>query len=156
MARGQRLVTENRKAFHDYFIEETVEAGMALTGTEVKSIRLGRVNLRDSFVRIERGEAFLSNCHIAPYAQGNRWNHDPYRDRKLLLHKQEIRELLAKTREKGYTLIPVRMYFDLHGRAKVQVAVARGKKSFDKRQTLHERDARRQIDRALKNHRQSH
>lgn len=150
MGRDQRTVAENRKAFHDYFVEETVEAGLVLTGTEVKSIRLGRVNLRDSFVRVEGGEAFLFNCHIAPYEQGNRWNHEPYRNRKLLLHKGEIRELLAKTREKGYTLVPLRMYFDEHGRAKIQVAIARGKKAYDKRDTIHRRDAERQIERALK------
>lgn len=150
MARSETLVTENRKAFHDYAIEEVVEAGMVLTGTEVKSIRLGRVNLRDSYVRVEAGQAYLFNCHIAPYDKGNRWNHEPYRNRKLLLHKQQIRELLAKTRETGYTLIPIRMYFDVRGRAKLQVAVARGKKAFDKRQAMHERDAKRQIDRALK------
>ncbi len=150
MARSETLVTENRKAFHDYAIEEVVEAGMVLTGTEVKSIRLGRVNLRDSYVRVEAGQAYLFNCHIAPYDKGNRWNHEPYRNRKLLLHKQQIRELLAKTRETGYTLIPIRMYFDVHGRAKLQVAVARGKKAFDKRQAMHERDAKRQIDRALR------
>lgn len=150
MERKEKVVTENRKAFHDYFMEEVVEAGLVLTGTEVKSIRLGRVNLRDSYVRIENSEAYLFNCHIAPYDKGNRWNHEPYRNRKLLLHKQQIRELLAKTRETGYTLIPIRMYFDPHGRAKIQVAVARGKRAFDKRQTIHERDAQRQIDRALK------
>lgn len=150
MARNERPVTENRKAFHDYFIDEVIEAGMVLSGTEVKSIRQGRVNLRDSYVRIEESQAYLFNCHIAPYDKGNRWNHEPYRNRKLLLHKQQIRELLAKTRESGYTLVPIRMYFDSHGRAKLQVAVARGKKSFDKRQTMHERDAQRQIDRALK------
>lgn len=150
MGRNERPVAENRKALHDYFVEETLEAGLVLTGTEVKSIRLGRVNLRDSFVRIEGGEAFLFNCHIAPYEQGNRWNHEPYRNRKLLLHKGEIRELLAKTREKGYTLVPLRMYFDERGRAKIQVAVARGKKSYDKRETMHRRDAERQIERALK------
>jgi SsrA-binding protein len=150
MARTEKVVTENRKAFHDYFIDEVVEAGMVLSGTEVKSIRLGRVNLRDSYVRIEAGQAYLFNCHIAPYDKGNRWNHEPYRDRKLLLHKQQIRELLAKTRETGYTLIPIRMYFDSKGRAKLQVAVARGKKVFDKRQSIRERDAQRQIDRVLK------
>ncbi|MBX5467861.1 MAG: SsrA-binding protein SmpB [Firmicutes bacterium] len=146
----EKTVAENRKAYHDYFIDEVWEAGLVLTGTEVKSLRLGRVNLRDSFARIERGEAYLMNCHIAPYAQGNRWNHDPYRTRKLLLHKAEIRELLFKSREKGYTLIPVRLYFDRHGRAKVAIALARGKKAYDKREAIARRDAERQIDRALK------
>ncbi|MCL6562163.1 MAG: SsrA-binding protein SmpB [Firmicutes bacterium] len=150
---AEKTIAENRKAYHDYFIEEVIEAGLVLSGTEVKSLRLGRVNLRDSFARIDRGEAFLMNCHIAPYEQGNRWNHDPYRTRKLLLHKREIRELLAKSREKGYTLVPVRMYFDQHGRAKVALAVARGKKVYDKRQSIAQRDAMRQIDRALKERR---
>lgn len=150
---AEKTIAENRKAYHDYFIEEVIEAGLVLSGTEVKSLRLGRVNLRDSFARIDRGEAFLMNCHIAPYEQGNRWNHDPYRTRKLLLHKREIRELMAKSREKGYTLVPVRMYFDQHGRAKVALAVARGKKVYDKRQSIAQRDAMRQIDRALKERR---
>ncbi|AEJ39708.1 SsrA-binding protein [Sulfobacillus acidophilus TPY] len=150
MAREERSVAENRKARHDYFIDEVFEAGLVLTGTEVKSLRLGRVNLRDSFARIIHGEAFLINCHIAPYEQGNRWNHDPYRDRKLLLHKKEIRELAQEVRQEGKTLIPLRIYFDKKGRAKVSLAVARGKKQYDKRQSIHERDAQRQIDRALK------
>ncbi|MCY0865720.1 MAG: SsrA-binding protein SmpB [Sulfobacillus sp.] len=150
MAREERSVAENRKARHDYFIDEVIEAGLVLTGTEVKSLRLGRVNLRDSFARIINGEAFLINCHIAPYEQGNRWNHDPYRDRKLLLHKKEIRELAQDVRQEGKTLIPLRIYFDKKGRAKVSLAVARGKKQYDKRQSIHERDAQRQIDRALK------
>jgi SsrA-binding protein len=150
---AEKTIAENRKAYHDYFIEDVIEAGLVLSGTEVKSLRLGRVNLRDSFARIDRGEAFLMNCHIAPYEQGNRWNHDPYRTRKLLLHKREIRELMAKSREKGYTLVPVRMYFDQRGRAKVALAVARGKKVYDKRQSIAQRDAMRQIDRALKERR---
>jgi len=150
VAREERSVAENRKARHDYFIDEVIEAGLVLTGTEVKSLRLGRVNLRDSFARIINGEAFLINCHIAPYEQGNRWNHDPYRDRKLLLHKKEIRELAQDVRQEGKTLIPLRIYFDKKGRAKVSLAVARGKKQYDKRQSIHERDAQRQIDRALK------
>lgn len=150
MARAEVRVAENRKAYHDYFIDDVVEAGIVLTGTEVKSLRLGRVNLRDSFARIEEGQIFLLNCHIAHYEQGNRWNHDPYRERKLLLHKRQIRELLAKTREKGYTLIPVRLYFDEHGRAKVALAIARGKKQFDKRQATADRDARRRIEQVMK------
>jgi SsrA-binding protein len=150
MARQEQPVAENRKARHDFFIEEVVEAGLVLTGTEVKSLRLGRVNLRDSFARVIRGEVFLVNCHIAPYDKGNRWNHDPYRDRKLLLHKKQIRELAEKVKQAGRTLVPLRIYFDKHGRAKLSLAVARGKKQFDKRQAMRERDALRQIDRALK------
>lgn len=150
MEKEPKSVSENRKAYHDYFIDEVIEAGLVLLGTEVKSLRLGRVNLRDSFARIEKGEVFLFNCHIAPYEQGNRWNHDPYRSRKLLLHKKEIRELLAKTREKGYTLVPVRLFFDHNGRAKVALGVARGKKQFDKRQAIAKRDAMRHIDRVMK------
>jgi SsrA-binding protein len=150
MAREEKPVAENRKARHDYFIDEVIEAGLALTGTEVKSLRLGRVNLRDSFARVINGEVFLVNCHIAPYDKGNRWNHEPYRDRKLLLHKKEIRELLAKVKQEGMTLVPVRLYFDKQGRAKILLGVARGKKQYDKRRTMHEREVERHIDRVMK------
>ncbi|MCY0898201.1 MAG: SsrA-binding protein SmpB [Firmicutes bacterium] len=151
MARQEVPIAENRKARHDYFIEDVVEAGMVLTGTEVKSLRLGRVNLRDSFARIVGGEVFLINCHVAPYDKGNRWNHDPYRDRKLLLHKKEIRDLQARIKQEGMTLIPLRLYFDKHGRAKLLLGVARGKRQYDKRHAIHQREAARQIDRAMKN-----
>lgn len=151
MAKRERPIAENRKARHDYFIEDVVEAGLVLTGTEVKSLRLGRVNLRDSFAKIDNGEVFLYNCHIAPYDHGNRWNHDPYRNRKLLLHKKQIRELGVEVKQHGNTLIPLRLYFDEHGRVKVALAVARGKKVYDKRQTLAKRDADRQVERLLKN-----
>ena len=150
MAREEKPIAENRKARHDYFIDEVVEAGLSLTGTEVKSMRLGRVNLRDSYARVVNGEVFLMNCYVAPYEKGNRWNHDPYRDRKLLLHKKEIRELQAKVKQDGMTLVPLRLYFDKHGRAKLSLAVARGKKQYDKRQSLHEREAQRHIDRVMK------
>lgn len=150
MARQEQPVAENRKARHDYFIDEVVEAGIVLTGTEVKSLRLGRVNLRDSFARVINGELFLVNCHVAPYDKGNRWNHDPYRDRKLLLHKKEIRELSARVKQEGMTLVPVRLYFDNHGRAKVLLGVAKGKRQYDKRQTMHEREVARHIDRVMK------
>lgn len=150
MAKSEKPIAENRKARHDYFIDDIVEAGLALTGTEVKSLRLGRVNLRDSFARIDKGEVFLFNCHIAPYDHGNRWNHDPYRNRKLLLHKKEIRELSAMVKQKGLTLVPLRLYFDAHGRAKIALAVARGKKNYDKRETMAKRDAEREIGRAMK------
>lgn len=150
MARPEQSIAENRKARHDYFIDEVIEAGIVLTGTEVKSMRMGRVNLRDSFARVVNGEVFLMNAHIAPYDKGNRWNHDPYRDRKLLLHKKQIRELSARVKQDGMTLVPVRAYFDKHGRAKVLLGVARGKKQYDKRHTEHEREARRHIDRVMK------
>lgn len=150
MARTEQPIAENRKARHDYFIEDVLEAGLELTGTEVKSMRLGRVNLRDSFARVVNGEVFLMNCHVAPYDKGNRWNHDPYRNRKLLLHKKEIRELQAKVKQDGMTLVPLRLYFDKHGRAKLSLAVARGKRHFDKRHSIHEREAMRHIDRVMK------
>ncbi|MCY0879021.1 MAG: SsrA-binding protein SmpB [Firmicutes bacterium] len=150
MAREEVPVAENRKARHDYFIEEVLEAGLVLTGTEVKSLRLGRVNLRDSFARVVNGEVFLINCHVAPYEKGNRWNHDPYRDRKLLLHKKQIRELAARVKQEGITLVPLRLYFDKRGRAKLLLAVAKGKRQYDKRHAMQERDAKRNIDRAMK------
>lgn len=135
-------IAENRKAYHDYHIEETLEAGIALQGTEVKSLRLGRVNLRDSFAKVERGEVFLHGVHISPYEQGNRFNHDPLRVRKLLLHKREIRRLIGKVREEGYTLIPTKLYFK-NGRCKVELALAKGKKLYDKRDAIAKRDAER-------------
>ncbi len=150
MANKEKSIAENRKARHDYYIEEVIEAGLVLTGTEVKSLRLGRVNLRDSFARLEHGELFLFNCHIAPYEFGNRWNHDPYRNRKLLLHKKQIRDLAQTVKLKGLTLVPLRLYFDDHGRVKLALAVARGKKEYDKRRTMAERDASRQIERSMK------
>jgi len=116
MAKAEKSIVENRKARHDYFIEDVMEAGIVLTGTEVKSLRLGRVNLRDSFARFIDGELYLFNCHVAPYEFGNRWNHDPYRNRKLLLHKKQIRELGQMVKQKGLTLVPLRLYFDPHGR----------------------------------------
>lgn len=150
MARSERAIAENRKARHDYFIDEVIEAGLELTGTEVKSMRLGRVNLRDSFARVINGEVFLMNCHVAPYDHGNRWNHEPYRNRKLLLHKKEIRELQARVKQDGMTLVPLSLYFDKRGRAKLSLAVARGKKQYDKRHSIQEREAMRHIDRAMK------
>lgn len=150
MARQEQSIAENRKARHDFFIDEVIEAGIALTGTEVKSMRLGRVNLRDSFARVINGEVFLVNLHVAPYDKGNRWNHEPYRDRKLLLHKKEIRELRARIKQEGMTLVPVRLYFDNHGRCKVLLGVAKGKKQYDKRRTIHEREAERHMDRVMK------
>ena len=145
-----RVVTENRKARHDYQILETFEAGIVLTGTEVKSLRAGRANLQDSYARVENGELFLYNMHISPYDQGNRFNHEPKRTRKLLMHKKEILRLLGKSREKGLTLVPLKVYFNERGRAKVELALARGKKAVDKREDMAARDARREIERALR------
>jgi SsrA-binding protein len=140
-------IAENRKARHDFHIEETIEAGIALQGTEVKSLRLGRVNLRDSFAKVEKGEVFLHGLHISPYEQGNRFNHDPLRVRKLLLHRREIRRLIGKTREEGYTLVPTKLYFK-NGKCKVELALAKGKKLYDKRDTIAKRDAERRARQA--------
>ena len=147
---GVKYITDNRKARHDYFIHDTYEAGLALTGTEVKSLRRGKVNLKDSFCRIAKGEAYIVGMHISPYEQGNRFNVDPVRTRKLLLHKEEIRKLIGATKEKGYTFIPLNLYFK-KGRVKVTVALASGKKLYDKRQELAEKEAKRDIERRMKN-----
>lgn len=146
---GVKVVAENRKAFHDYFIEETVEAGIILTGTEIKSIRNGRVNLKDSYARVDNGEVWLYQTHISPYEQGNRFNHDPLRPRKLLLHRTEINKLVGKIQLQGLTLIPIKIYLK-HGLAKVALAVCKGKKNYDKRQDVAERDAKREIERHLR------
>ncbi|NPV29110.1 MAG: SsrA-binding protein SmpB [Firmicutes bacterium] len=143
---GIKVVAENRKARHDYYIDETYEAGIALVGTEVKSLRAGKVSLRDSYAEVVGGEVFLQNMHISPYEKGNRFNHDPKRARKLLLHKREIRRLLGQTTQKGYTLIPLRLYFK-RGKAKVELALARGKKLYDKREEIAKRDAAREMAR---------
>jgi SsrA-binding protein len=145
---GTKLIAQNRRARHDYLIEETYEAGIQLSGTEVKSSRVGKVNLADAYAMIKDGEAWLIGCHISPYSHGNRENHDPVRPRKLLLHKGEIEKLWAKVAQDGRTLIPLRMYFK-HGLAKVEIAVARGKKNYDKRQSESKRDADRQMQREL-------
>ncbi len=147
--KGGRVIAQNRKARHLYFIEETFEAGIALLGTEVKSIRAGKVNLKDSYAHVENGELFLYNVHISPYDPANRFNHDPLRTRKLLMHRREIRSLIGKVKEKGYTLVPLSLYFK-NGKVKVELALARGKKDVDKRQTIAERDARREMERAFK------
>ena len=149
MAEGEKVVANNRAAFHEYFILETLEAGIALQGTEVKSIRDGKVNIKDGFVRVDGREAFLENVNVQPWAAGNRQNHDPIRSRKLLLHKREIVDLFSKVREKGLTLVPIRLYFR-DGRAKVEIALVKGKKSWDKRAAIAERDARRDMDRAIR------
>lgn len=145
-----KIVCQNRKAYHDYHIEETVEAGIALLGTEVKSLREGRANLKDSYVIIKGREAFLLNCHISPYSHGNILNHDPLRTRKLLMHTEEIDKLGGKASTKGYTLVPLKIYFK-DSFAKVEIGVAKGKRLFEKRETIKEREAKREIERALKN-----
>jgi len=142
-----KTVAQNRKARHDYTIEETLEAGIALTGTEIKSVREGHVNLQDAYARIERGEAWLVGAHVAPWSAGNRYNHEPKRDRKLLLHRTQIDQLAGKTRAKGLTLVPLAMYFNDRGRAKVQLGLARGKKHYDRRRDIAARDARRDMER---------
>lgn len=149
MAEGYKVVAQNKKARHDYEIEETYEAGIVLTGTEIKSIRAGKVNLKDSYARIKDGEVFLLNMHISPYEQGNRFNHDPVRTRKMLLHKKEINKLIGLTKEKGYTLVPLKLYLK-NGWAKVDLALAKGKKLYDKREAMKKRDAQREIERAFR------
>jgi len=145
----QRDVAVNRRAYHDYFIDEKLEAGIMLTGPEVKSMRNGRTNLRDGFVRIDGNEAWLENVHISPYAEANLMNQEPLRVRKLLLHRKEIASLIGKVRQKGYTLIPLRVYFS-RNHAKVEVGLARGKRQYDKREAIAERDAKREIARAMR------
>lgn len=147
---GEKPVATNRKAFHDYFIEERYEAGIMLQGTEVKSLREGRVNLQDSYASVRGSEVFLHQCHISPYSHGNIMNHDPTRVRKLLLHKTEIHKLLGKTQQKGLTLIPLRIYFSKRGYAKVELGLAKGKKLYDRRETIKTREAGREVQRAIK------
>ena len=149
---GLKLIAANRKAFHEYHILETLEAGIILTGTEVKAIREGRLNLKDSYALVREGEAYLVNCHISPYSHGNRENHDPTRTRKLLLHAVEIRKLIGKTREKGLTLVPLRVYLK-RGRVKFELGVARGKKLYDKRETERRKEADKEARAAIKQRR---
>ena len=149
--RKLKLIANNKKARHDYFIEEEYEAGIVLTGTEIKSIRAGGVSLRDSFAKVDNGEVFVYNMHISPYEKGNRYNTDPMRQKKLLLHKKEIRKLVGYISRDGLTLVPLEVYLDEHGRAKMKLAVARGKKLFDKREDIAKRDAARDMDRRMKN-----
>jgi len=150
--KAQRLIADNRKARHDYHILETYEAGIALLGTEVKAIREGRVNLRDSYARVENGEVFLFNVNISPYSHRGYAEHEPLRRRKLLLHRQEIRKLIGKTVERGMTLVPTRLYFK-KGRVKVAIALAKGKKEYDKRETERRREADRETRAAIKSRR---
>jgi len=146
---GKKIVANNKKAFFDYFIEETYEAGVSLAGTEVKSLRLGKCSIKEAFVRIENAEVFVYGMHISPYEKGNIFNKDPLRVKKLLLHKQEINKLLGKIKEKGYTLVPLQVYFS-NGRAKVEIGLARGKKLYDKRDDIAKKDARRETEREFK------
>jgi len=145
---GIKIVATNRRAGHNYFLEDRFEAGIVLAGSEIKSVRAGKVQLREAYVQAERGEAYLLNAHISPYDPASRDNHDPLRPRKLLLHKKEIGKLVEATRLKGFTIIPLKMYLS-KGRAKVEIALARGKKQYDKRQAIAERDSQRDIQRAL-------
>ena len=151
MANKQRkMIANNKKARHDYFIEETYEAGIVLTGTEIKSARLGKVSIKESYARIEKEEMMIYGMNISPYEQGNRFNVDPLRPRKLLLHKREIRKLIGATKLKGLTLVPLTIYINESGRAKIEIALARGKKNYDKRETIAKRDASRNMERAMK------
>lgn len=144
-----KLIANNKKAYHDYTIEETFEAGIVLQGTEIKSIRQGKINLKDSYIRIINGEATVWGMHISPYEQGNRFNHDPLRERKLLLHKKEIAKIFNETREIGYAIIPLKMYFK-NGYAKLLIGIARGKKQYDKREDLKRKEAKREVERAFR------
>jgi SsrA-binding protein len=149
---GEKVVATNKKAYHEYFILEKMEAGISLLGTEVKAIREGRLNLKDSYAIVQSGETFLFNCHISPYSHGNQENHNPTRSRKLLLHQKEIRKLIGKTQEKGLTLVPLRVYFK-RGKIKVELGVARGKKLIDKRETERRKEADREAITAMKHRR---
>ena len=149
MAENLKVLASNKKAYHDYHIEETQEAGVVLTGTEIKSVRAGSVNLRDSYAQVKNGEMWLMNVHIAPYEPASRENADPYRDRKLLMHRKEIMRLMGRVQEKGLTLVPLRMYLKKN-RAKIELGLARGKKLYDKRDAISKRDSEREIQRAVK------
>ena len=146
---GSRLIANNKKAYHDYFIEDTYEAGIELAGTEVKSMRMGRCSIKESFVQIEHGEVFVYGMHISPYEKGNIFNKDPLRTRKLLLHQYEIRKIAAKIAEKGFTLVPLKVYFK-GSLVKVEIGIAKGKKLYDKRQTIAKNDQRREAEREFK------
>ena len=146
---GIKLVVQNRRARRDYEVLDSFETGIALQGTEVKSLRQGKVNLKDSYAAVEKGEVFLYNVHISPYAAGNQFNHDPERPRKLLLHRVEIRRLIVKTEQQGLTLVPLKVYFK-RGKAKIELAIVRGKRQFDKRHDIARRQAQRDVERALK------
>ena len=146
---GSRLIANNKKAYHDYFIEDTYEAGIELAGTEVKSMRMGKCSIKESFIQIEHGEVFVYGMHISPYEKGNIFNKDPLRTRKLLLHQYEIRQIAAKIAEKGFTLVPLKVYFK-GSLVKVEIGIAKGKKLYDKRQTIAKNDQRREAEREFK------
>lgn len=146
---GSRLIANNKKAYHDYFIEDTYEAGIELAGTEVKSMRMGKCSIKESFIQIEHGEVFVYGMHISPYEKGNIFNKDPLRTRKLLLHQYEIRKIAAKIAEKGFTLVPLKVYFK-GSLVKVEIGIAKGKKLYDKRQTIAKNDQRREAEREFK------
>ena len=145
-----KLVANNKKARHDYFIDETYQAGISLTGTEIKSVRAGKVSMKESYAKLEHGEVILYGMNISPYEQGNRFNVDPLRPRKLLLHKREIRKILGATTEEGKTVVPLQMYINEKGLAKVDIAIARGKKLYDKRDDMARKDADRKMERAMR------
>ncbi|MGN1145609.1 MAG: SsrA-binding protein SmpB [Acetatifactor sp.] len=145
----QKLIANNKKAFHDFFIDETYEAGIALHGTEVKSMRMGKCSIKESFIRIENGEVFVYGMHVSPYEKGNIFNKDPLRTKKLLMHKYEINKLQGKIKEKGYTLVPLQVYFK-EGKVKVEVGLARGKKLYDKREDIAKKDQRREAEKEFK------
>ncbi|NLB05504.1 MAG: SsrA-binding protein SmpB [Desulfobulbaceae bacterium] len=147
---GQKIVAKNKKAFHDFHIDQTLEAGLVLSGPEVKSVRAGKVNLRDGYAQLKNGEVFLYNVHISPYAWATHLAQDPLRVRKLLLHRREIRKLIGKLHEKGVALIPLKIYFITNGKAKVELALARGKKLYDKRTALKEKESNREMARSLR------
>lgn len=144
-----KIICKNRKAFFNFEIEDTFEVGICLMGSEVKSLRDGKANLSDSYGKIRNGEIFLVDCHISPYSQANRENHEPLRDRKLLLHKREIKKLTGKVAERGYSLVPLRMYFK-NGKVKLEMGLARGKKNYDKRESIKKKDQRRELERMMK------
>ena len=146
---GMKLIANNKKAYYDYFIEDTFETGIALAGTEVKSLRMGKCSLKESFIRIDRGELFVYNMHISPYEKGNIFNKDPLRVRKLLAHRYEIRKMAAKVAEKGFTLVPLKVYFK-DSLVKVEIGLARGKKLYDKRETIAKKDQKREAERELR------
>ena len=147
--KGTKLIAQNKKAYHDYFIEETIQAGISLAGTEVKSLRMGKCSLKESYIQIKDGEAFIYNMHISPYEQGNIFNKDPRRPRRLLAHKSEIRHLQQQIKLQGYTLVPLQLYFK-QGRVKVELGLCKGKKLYDKRETMAKKDAEREIERAAR------
>ncbi|GLY09368.1 SsrA-binding protein SmpB [Bacillus badius] len=150
MPKGEgKVIAQNKKAHHDFFIEETYEAGIVLQGTEIKAVRAGRVNLKDAFARIYKGELFVYNMHISPYEQGNRYNHEPLRTRKLLLHRKQIDQLIGETKEAGYSIVPLKMYLK-DGYAKLLIGLAKGKKKYDKREDLKRKEAKRDIERAFR------